>query len=80
MRADTTVIEIEYREPVTGGDPSGARDRIYAQVQKDCDAAAAQFHKTCSVGRVAFDENPRGSSVDRPMLLGHAELRLTGPA
>jgi hypothetical protein len=74
------VIEIEYREPVTGGDQNGARNRIYAQVQKDCDAAAGKFHKTCSVGRVAFDENPRGGSVDRPTLLAHAQLRLAGPS
>jgi hypothetical protein len=76
VRTDAMVIEIEYREPVTGGDQNGARNRIYAQVQKDCDAAARKFHKTCSVGRVAFDENPRGGSADRPTLLAHAQLRL----
>lgn len=79
-RTDTMVIAIEYREPVTSGNQNDARNRIYAQVQKDCDAAAAQFHKSCSVGRVAFDENPRGGSVDRPILLAHAQLRLAGPS
>ena len=77
---DTTAIDIEYREPVSAGDQSTARDRIYAEAQEDCAAAAAQFHKTCSVARIAFDENPAGRSSDQSMLLAHAQLRLKSAA
>lgn len=78
--ANMTLIEIDYREPISGGDQNAARDRVYAEVQKDCDAAAAQFHKSCSVGQVAFDWSAPGSSADSSILHVHARLRLTGVA
>lgn len=77
---NTTLIEIDYREPVSGGDQNAARNRIYAEVQKDCDAAAAQFHKTCTVGQVAFDRSMQGNSADVSTLHARAQLRLATAA
>jgi hypothetical protein len=73
----TTNIDVEYRETLADSGADAARNKIYAQVQKDCDAAAASFHKTCAVGDIRFTDQARMTTPGAPVLIAHAQLRLS---
>jgi hypothetical protein len=57
---------------------SAVRNKIYAQVQKDCEGAAKAFQKQCMVNALTFND-PRGEDSEGPSIVsGHAELTLYG--
>lgn len=73
----TTSIQIEYREPMPAdGDMSAIRTKIYAEVQKDCDAAAKAFQEQCSVSNISFNDMAMNGQPPQGVI-ARAQLSLT---
>jgi hypothetical protein len=73
----TIKVQLYYHEPLGDyRDADAARARIYAQAQRDCEAAGKSFQKRCVVNtvRVSAPEDEGGQIP--PILTGHAELTL----
>jgi hypothetical protein len=74
----TTQIQIEYREPMpANGDLSALRMKIYAEVQKDCDAAAQAFQSHCSVANISFNDIANNNGQPPTGVIARAQLMLT---
>lgn len=76
----TTSIQIEYREPMPAdGDMGAVRTKIYAEVQKDCDAAAKAFQEQCSVNSISFNDMAMNGQPPQGVI-ARAQLSLTPAA
>lgn len=76
-----TTIQIEYREPMPAdGDMGALRTKIYAQVQKDCDAAAQAFQQHCSVNSISFNDIAPMNGQPPQGVIAHAQLSLVPDA
>jgi hypothetical protein len=73
----TTQIQIEYREPMPAdGDMSALRMKIYAEVQKDCDAASKAFQARCTVANISFNDAVMGNAQPPTGVIARANLTL----
>ncbi len=78
-QSDITDIGIEYREPLPAdGDMGALRIKVYAEVQKDCDAAAKAFQEHCSVSSINFADMPMNGLPQE--VVAHAQLSLAPDA
>ena len=81
----TTQIQIQYHEPVPpGGDEAQIRAKIYAEIQRDCDAATKAFGRPCVVNQVNFNDMNNGAGMvpgaPGTMLNASVNLSLTDPS
>jgi len=70
-------IHLDYHEPLGDyRDVDAARARVYAQAQRDCEAAGKSFGKRCVINSVTISAPQDEDGQIPPIVSGHAELTL----